>query len=203
MTNNKNIPSDYNEIINKTVEGKKVKYGIIHGNEKIVFIKKGADGNPKTFKSKYLKMAYRVHDRLGATVICATNPETENNQVSQDYDTISFVISKNNFTNYEVYLFGASDGAYHNLILGTKIPQTVKFVGVSTSRIGIEDFKNKISDLSDVKKILVYGTKDYERDIIPSLNDLWCDNLKLITVPEANHEFTGMTDEFIELIDLL
>ena len=53
------------------VDGDQVEYEIIFGNEKIVFIKAGVGGNARGHENKYLKMAERVHERTGATVIRA------------------------------------------------------------------------------------------------------------------------------------
>ena len=60
---------NYDKILSATVDGEKIKYGILFGNEKIVFIKVGADGNIRGYQDKYLKMAHRIHARIGATVI--------------------------------------------------------------------------------------------------------------------------------------
>ena len=60
--------SSYGKILSSAVGGEKIQYGILFGNEKIVFIKAGAGGNIRGYQDKYLKMAHRVHDNLGATV---------------------------------------------------------------------------------------------------------------------------------------
>ena len=56
----------YDKVTTKTVAGEKIHYGIIYGNEKIVFIKTGADGNILGYQDKYPKMAHRIHQRLDA-----------------------------------------------------------------------------------------------------------------------------------------
>ena len=61
----------YDKIIRKIIGGETINYGIIFGNDKIVFIKTGVDGDIRGYKDKYLKMSHRVHERMGATVICA------------------------------------------------------------------------------------------------------------------------------------
>ena len=45
----------YDEIIKKRIDGETINYGIVKGNENVVFIKVGADGNIKGYKNKYLK----------------------------------------------------------------------------------------------------------------------------------------------------
>ena len=48
---------NYDKILSATVDGEKIKYGILFENEKIIFIKVGADGNIRGYQDKYLKMA--------------------------------------------------------------------------------------------------------------------------------------------------
>ena len=52
----------------------KFNYHFVLGNEKIVFIKAGAGGSERGYEDKYIKMADRIHERSGATVITASNP---------------------------------------------------------------------------------------------------------------------------------
>ncbi len=193
----------YDKLVRKKIEAETINYGIIFGNEKIVFIKTGADGDIRGYKDKYLKMSHRVHERMGATVICASNPETVNGHFAADKEMISYVASELKHTEYMVYFLGVSDGAYHNIVLATEIPQTMKILGISTSRKTVEDFKEKLQVLSHVEKILVYGTEDYEYDVVPMLKDLECENLKVMIIEGADHNFKGMLDEFITLSDVL
>ena len=75
---------------------------------------------------------------------------------------------------------------------------------INSSHCGIEDFIEKISGLSDVKKILVYGTEDDDFDTdVPTLRALACDSLEIILVDGADHHFTGRVDDFIALVDLI
>lgn len=50
-----------------------LEYGIIHGNENIVFIKAGAGGSFYGYEDKYLKMARLLNSINGCTVVCASN----------------------------------------------------------------------------------------------------------------------------------
>ena len=187
------------------IDGRKINYGILCGNEKVVFIKTGADGNIRGYQDKYLKMAHRAHERLGATVICASNPEIEYDaQVAADKAMISKNAAACGFDDFEVYFVGTSDGGYQNLLLAKEIPQTVKILGINPSLSSVQDFVEKVQALPHVQKIMVYGTKDDVYDeCVPELQSLGGENLEIVTVEGADHEFTGMVDEFIALIDLL
>lgn len=193
----------YDKCTSKTIGGEKIKYGIVHGSEKIVFIKTGADGNIRGYQDKYLKMVHRVHERLGATVICASNPDTERGHEDADRAMIESVAAEAEFASYEVYFVGTSDGGYHNLKLAKTIPQSVKFLGINASLNSVQDLTEKLQAIPDVQKLLVYGTKDEDYIREPALRALKCDNLEVITIEGADHDFTGMVEEFIALIDLL
>ncbi|MBR5247622.1 MAG: hypothetical protein IKV27_01550 [Lachnospiraceae bacterium] len=195
----------YDKVTSRSVRTEKIHYGILDGNEKIVFIKVGADGSIRGYRDKYLKMAHRVHDRLGATVICASNPcdvEYED-QLVADQAMISKVAADCGFSACEVYFAGASDGGYHNLLLAQRVPQTVKLLGINASQVNEDDFLEKLQAIPHITKCLVYGTKDDAKQFVPVLQTLESENLEILTVEGADHEFTGMVDEFVALIDLI
>ena len=198
-------PLSYDKIFSAMVDGEKIKYGILFGNEKIVFIKVGADGNIRGYQDKYLRMAHRVHARIGATVICASNPYIDESiHLKKDKTLINKVIAERGFENHEMYFVGTSDGGYHSLLLTQQIPQTVKYLGINSSHKGIEDFSERILSLSQVKKILVYGRndEDFDKDF-PPMNALACDNLEIVVLNGVDHDFTDKVDDFIALIDLI
>lgn len=195
---------NYDQTFEKVVDGEVIAYGIVLGNEKIVFIKTGADGNILGYQDKYPKMAHRVHQRLGATVICASNPDAEYAaQEVADKAMIAKVAADSGFADYEIYFVGTSDGGYQNLRLAQQVPQTQKILGINASLIDADDLAAHLKKLSYVEKVLVYGTKDEAFHCIPILQAAGCENLEIITVEGANHEFTDMVNEFIALIDLL
>jgi hypothetical protein len=198
-----NLALNYDKVVRKKIEAETINYGIISGNEKIVFIKVGADGNIKGYKNKYLKMAHRVHEKTGATVICASNPYIENGHVAADKEMILKVVNEMNFSEYTVSFFGTSDGAYHNLSLAQEISGVIKILCVNPSSVNLDDLEKKLLKLSSVNKILVYGSKDDEYSSLLHLKELNCENLELMTIDGADHEFKGMSEEYITLIDML
>ena len=194
----------YNKIAKENVNGEIIEYGIVYGNEKIVFIKAGYLGNIQGYEDKYLKIAHRLHNRLGATVICASNPDADYDaQVAADKVMIEQVAAEAGFSEYQVYLLGTSDGGYQNLLMAQAVPQTVKFLGINPSQISFSDLTKRLQSLAHVKKHLVYGTKDELYQYVPSLQALECANLEILTVEGADHEFTGRVEEFIALTDLI
>lgn len=195
----------YGKILSAAVGDEKIQYGILFGNEKIVFIKSGAGGNIRGYQDKYLKMAHRVHKNLGATVICASNGDLDGKiQLKADKALIEKVISSRGFEHYELYFVGTSDGGEHSLKLSGQFTQTSKFLGINSSCSNADDFVNRIQSLPRQKKIFVYGAEDIDsHDIVPRLKTLVCDNLELVVLDGVDHNFTDKVDDFINLIDFL
>ena len=178
-----------------------IEYKIISGNEKIVFIKAGAGGNASGYDDKYIKMANRLHERFGATVICASNPDMPHKSV--DEEKIRQVVAENNFSEFELYFVGTSDGAYQNLSLAKRFNETKKILSINSSFSTFSKLEEKICALPNVEKIFVLGTADDDYEELIAIKNITCDNLKLIEVDGADHSFNGMLDEFIKLVDNL
>lgn len=183
--------------------GDKFNYNFVLGNEKIVFIKAGAGGSERGYQDKYIKMANRIHERNGATVICASNPMDPICD-SPDAQEIRWVVSRLGVKEFELYLVGVSDGAYLNLDLASQFPETTKWVGINASFISVSDLETRLKALSGVSKIMIYGTEDDDfNEVVPALREISCSNFALEFVDGADHSFTDMLDEFISLADYI
>lgn len=78
----------------------------------------------------------------------------------------------------------------------------MKVVGINTSYIDISDFEERLKALPDVHKVLIYGTEDDDFDeVAPMLSKMKSDKLELKFVDGADHQFTGMFEEFVALAD--
>ena len=183
-------------------EEEKLEYKIIFGSEKIVFMKAGAGESISGYGNKYQQMAQRVHEKLGATVIYASNSDDPCEDV--DEQKIRDAVSEQGFKSFKLYFWGTSDGAYQNLKLAKRFPETEKWIGVNSSFITLEDLLVKLQDLPNVKKFLVCGTNDVDNNILfPDLNQYQNDNLKILMVEGADHSFSGMLPQFMQTIDWL
>ena len=157
----------FDKKITKTIDGEKLEYGVIFGNEKIVFIKVGADQDINKWQDNFqifVELAERAHRLCGATVICSSNPDIPHNHI--DEEMIHWVTSSQGYKDFKLYLWGISDGAYSNLSLATRFPETVKYIGLNASFISFDVFEEKLKALPNVKKFLIYGTEDDDFDII-------------------------------------
>ena len=191
---------EFDKIIHKTLDEESVDYGFIFGNNKIVFIKAGAGGGIPGYQDKYLRMANKVHERLGATVICSSNYEKS---LPTDKKAIEWCARYLKLEDVELYFVGASDGADQCIILSRNAP-TKKLICINPSFVPGHDPSDRLIIRSKVDKIFVYGTKDVEgHELVPKLMEREIPNFEIRWVEDADHEFTGMVDEFVSLIDLL
>ena len=204
--NHKEAVVNFDKKIVRMINGEKAEYGFLFGNEKIVFIKSGAGGSVVGRENKYLKMAHKLHQKLGATVICSSNPDIEGylGEETLDEKAIRWVVKEKGFLGFEMYFIGNSDGAYKNLTVAKKFSQAVKFLGINTSYIDIDDLITKLQSLTDIEKTLVCGTKDKDSmAYVELLKNKEILNLKIQLVEGANHEFSEMIEDFINLVDLI
>ena len=183
------------------LSGEKFNYHFVLGNEKIVFIKAGAGGSERGYEDKYIKMAEQIHERTGATVITASNPIDPICE-SPDAEEISWVVKELGLASFELYLVGVSDGAYLNLELASHFHETVKWIGINASYTETSDLEKRLNALSSVSKLMIYGTKDDDFDeVVPKLSEMNCDDFVMEFIDGADHNFTGMLDEFVALAD--
>lgn len=196
---------EYDRIVHKTIAGEDIEYRFLFGSEKIVFIKVGADDKIDKyhgFFKRYIEIAERMHKVFGATVVIASNPDVPHSAL--DEKAIRWVASKLGYDEFKLYFWGISDGAYQNLKLAQKFPETVKFIGVSTSFITFADLEEKLQALPHIKKFLLYGTKDDDYDVVfPALRDMQDEYLKTIFICGADHDFSEMTEQIIYSVDLV
>jgi hypothetical protein len=191
---------EFDKIIHKTLDEESVDYGFIFGNNKIVFIKAGAGGGIPGYQDKYLRMAHRVHERLGATVICSSNYEKS---LPTDKKAIEWCARYLKPEDAELYFVGVSDGADQCITLSRNAP-TKKLLCINPSFVPGHDPSDRLIIRSKVEKIFVYGTKDEEgQELASRLLDRKIPNFEIRWVEGADHDFTGMVDEFVSLIDFV
>lgn len=193
----------FDRVICKCGEEGDIRYGIVEGNDTIIFIKSGCEGTYDGKHQQYVKMARRIHAARGYSVITADNPADEWEPDMWDAPVIREYAEGKGFADYALMLVGHSDGGDLILKLATQFPQTKKILGINPSSSGVDRQIEKLRMVAQVEKILVYGTKDDEYKDVPALQAAQIENLRILTVEGANHNFTDRTDEFIAQIDLL
>ena len=182
-----------------------LKYGCIYGNEKIVYIKAGLGGDYLGYENKYLKVAKRLHQKYGCSVISVSNPRNENVRVDIGYDIkiIRSFLQKHKLYNPQLYFLGNSNGCFKGLELAANgIPFQRMILINMPLMINFHKTKRWIAEIPQTDIIAVYGNRDPSYSYVPFIDGI-TDNLKTVIMPDADHNFAGKMDEFIALADEL
>lgn len=179
-----------------------IDFGVKAGNKKIVFIKAGLGGNLFGYDDKYLKIAHRLNERYGCSIISASNPHDGKLHVASDKAIIEAYVKENGIESPELYFFGHSNGGIKGLQLATELTFRKMLLVNMPLMIDFHKTKKYLSIIPDTKITFVYGELDPSYSYIPFFEGKF-DNLDILKFPGADHNFAGLTDRFISLPDCL
>lgn len=194
----------FDELYRIGAENDYIEYGCILGSNKIVYIKTGMGGSYIGYKEKYLKMARRLNEKYGCSVICVSNPLPHGRSVDTDQMIIRDFLDRHNIIDSEMFFFGNSNGSVKGLQLVESGTVFKKMILVNMPLM--ENFHKNVGRIKLVPETeirAVYGELDPSRNYIQFLEFKAPGNLEIVKIPLADHNFTGMTDTFIELSDWL
>lgn len=188
----------FDEIISEAYpDGTALEFGIINGNNSIVIIKSGAGGSFHGYEDKYLKTAQMLNDIYGCTVLCTSNIDKASFE-KYDAKVIQNIISKIN-DNPKLYYIGFSNGAVQGIMTAAKHFDFAHFLLINMPLM--INFHKIMRDMEQIssKMTFIYGEKDPSYSYIPLLENRINDNSIIEVISNADHQFRGMTDEFIAL----
>lgn len=184
--------------------GSTIDYGVISGNERIVLIKSGRGGSHRGYEDKHVKMAHRLHSKYGCTVICSSNPCDCKESYDLDKIIIDRYVEEKNFSDFELFLIGSSNGAYQILFLANQLSQTKKLLCINMPlMLNFHKATKELQMMERIEKIFVYGTNDPSYSYLPFLETKKFCMTRTIRVDGADHQFINRTDDFIALADLI
>lgn len=186
----KEIHSNFNDEI--------IDYGIVEGNNIIVFIKAGQDGSLYGYQNKYIKMARRLNKKYGCSVICSSNPFDGNNpldnamEIIEDYAKI--------FDNYKIYYLGYSNGALIGAWFGVKYPK-IKRMALVNGPLMYNFHKTKEGALSFNGDMIsfIYGEYDQSIGYIDLLKNMENNKIKVFVEKGQDHHFSKSEESFQEI----
>ena len=186
----KEIHSNFNDEI--------IDYGIVEGNNIIVFIKAGQDGSLYGYQNKYIKMARRLNKKYGCSVICSSNPFDGNNpldnamEIIEDYAKI--------FDNYKIYYLGYSNGALIGAWFGVKYPK-IKRMALVNGPLMYNFHKTKEGALSFNGDMIsfIYGEYDQSIGYIDLLKNMENDKIKVFVEKGQDHHVSKSEESFQEI----
>ena len=175
-----------------------IEYGIIEGNNTIVFIKSGQNGSIYGYNNKYIKMAKRLNKKYKCTVICSSNPFDGNNPLDNAFTVIEKYTSK--FEDYKVYYLGFSNGALIGAYFGINYPKIKRMLLVNMPLIyDINLIKNNLNNFNNEKITIVYGSLDYSINSLENIKDIKSNRMDIKVVPNEDHYFSKDEEDLYSL----
>ena len=194
---------DFHQIITKKFsEDIVIDYGIVEGNQTILFIKAGQNGNIYGFDNKYLRIALAMHEQFGFTVITSSNPFNGQNPLDQAFEVIEAYCETKGFSSYEVRYMGHSNGALIGFTWGHLYPQIRKMLLINGPlMVNWHRSKAGLSKINDKAVTFVYAEKDPSAFFVGHLHKLAKENplLDVVTIDDADHNFAEHMDVFLQL----
>ncbi len=193
------IMNKYDIEISNKISCFSINYGIIEGNNTILFIKVGQNGSIYGYDNKYLKIAKYMHQKFGCTVICASNPyDGKTNLLEFDMNFIDTYCKK--FKSYNIYYMGISNGAVIGANWGHLYPQIIKMLLINPPLfINWHKIKSGLSHLKETSATIIIGELDPSFKFAGMINLINNNKLHLITLSNVDHNFTNNLSDFVLL----
>lgn len=189
------------EEINIVKQGNaEITYGIIHGNNIIVFIKAGMNGTCYGYDNKYQRIAKQLNKKHGCTVITASNPNGYQDDFESEMKSLRAYAYYHKWQDYQVYYMGHSNGACLGMIHAYKYPEIKKLVCINGPLMinphslipGIQNFNGK-------KMNLIYGSEDPSFNMLKMYSELESEKVEITCIKGADHNFDGCLNLFMAL----
>ena len=172
-----------------------IDYGIVEGNNIIVFIKAGQNGSLYGYQNKYIKMAKRLNKKYGCSVICSSNPFDGNNPLDNAMEVIEDYAKR--FDDFKIYYLGYSNGALIGAWFGIKYPK-IKRMALVNGPLMYNLYKTKEGALSFKGESInfIYGEYDQSTPYIELLKSIENDKIKVFIEEGQDHHFSKSEEDF-------
>ena len=177
-------------------------YGIINGNNKILLIKPGLNGYLLGHNNKYYHLAKSINEKYGYTVICSNNPQTDiSNPLDDAMKVINDYVVHRNFTTYEIYYLGDSNGG----VIGAKFiymyPYIKKALLINPPLfISYHKLKDGIIKFNGEKMMFIYGKLDPSYKFVELLDLIDNDKISYMVLENEDHNLSDDLNLLISLV---
>ena len=177
-----------------------IDYGIVDGNSTIIFVKAGQNGSVCGYKNKYIRLARKLNEKYGCSVICSSNPYDGNNPLDNAFEIVEDYVRSKNYAEYRLYYIGYSAGATIGVKFAVNYTQIQRLLLVNAPLRNIGLINKNVPNFKGEKLTFAYGTKDvsYSKiDLLESLKAI--NNIQISIVEGADHHFSQNEDDFFLL----
>ena len=172
-----------------------IDYGIVEGNNTIVFIKAGQCGSLYGYQNKYIKMAKKLNKKYGCSVICSSNPFDGENPLDNAMEIIENYAKK--FNDYKIYYLGYSNGALIGVWYGINYPK-IRRMALVNAPLTFNYPKTEEGALSFDGEVInfIYGEYDHSIKYVDSLKNIENDRIKVFIEEGQDHYFSKSEKSF-------
>ena len=180
-----------------------LRYGFVTGGKRVALIKAGLGGDIFGDANKYLQIAHLLRGKYGFGAVVASNPEGARNWEASDLAALSAYAREAGIAHPEYFFFGHSNGGAKGLSLASMgVPFRRMILVNMPLMINFHRTKEYIARIPQTSILAVFGERDPSISYVPFLEGRF-ENLRVLTVSGADHNFKGMADEFVGLSDFL
>lgn len=180
-----------------------IQYGIISGNNKVLFIKPGQNGTLIGYNEKYFKLAKYINMKYGFTIVCTNNSyDGINDPLLDGVEVIDSFMQFKNFKEYEIYYYGNSNGAVLGARNGYKYPKIKRMLLVNPPLfISYHKIQNGINKFNGDKMVFIFGELDPSFKYVELLDLLKSDILSYYIIKGEDHNLSGGTVRLEDLVE--
>lgn len=185
-----NLDIRFDRTIIETQKDKEIEYGIIDGNNTVVFIKAGMEGSCYGYENKYVRIGRLLNEKHGCSIISSSNPLGLHTDFTAEMDFVRNYTKQQNMGNFQVYFVGHSNGAALGIINAWQFPEIKKLVCINAPlMMNPHLLIQGIKEFSGEKMNLVYGSKDPSFDMVKLYSELESEKIDFVRVKNADHNF--------------
>ena len=183
--------------------GAGLRYGFVFGGDRVAFIKVGLGGDIFGYANKYLQIAHLLKEKYGFGAVVASNPEGKKSHREEDLAALAAFAREGGLSSPSYFFFGHSNGGIKGLELAAAGVPFRRMVLVNMPlMINFHKTKQYLSAIPHAEVTLVCGEGDPSYPYLPFLEGKY-ENLQILRVSGADHNFRGMLPEFIALSEHL
>ena len=178
-----------------------IEYGFIFGGDrqKIFLIKAGQDGSIYGYQNKYLKLAYELRDLYGFSVVCASTPSSDIDQMAQFAEIVQSEFKITDAT--KIYFMGMSKGASIGCLGHASFPQISRFLLINPPlMINTTKICRCSQNFAGEMMTFVFGSLDPSAHLTGLLKLHERENVRVAIIPGQDHYFSKDGFNLLELI---
>lgn len=195
------MPQKFFDLIKTYQCGCKIDYGFIFGSDcqKIFLIKTGQDGSIYGYQNKYLKLAHELRDLYGFSVVCASTPSSDIDQMAQFAEIVHSEFKITDAT--KIYFMGMSKGASIGCLEHASFPQICRFLLINPPlMINTTKLCRCAQIFAGEMMAFVFGSLDPSAHLAGILKLHERENVRVAIIPEQDHYFSKDGFNLLELI---